>query len=189
MSSSLSRGHPRKGGSAADRPSHPFRGLHLVFRPAPWVARADSSLTLRRVRRLRAMSPLTRSSSGRGRLALLRPVGLLGLAAVFLSCGPADVRRPNVVVWLVDTLRADHLGCYGYARPTSPNFDRLAADGVLFEQFHVHSNWTQASVTSLLSGVYPPQFTRKMADKIPPGVVLLSEWFSRHGYATYGVTQ
>ena len=59
------------------------------------------------------------------RLALL---AALALAVPLVGVEPGGA-RPNIVVLMVDTLRADHLGCYGYARPTSPRIDRLAAAG------------------------------------------------------------
>jgi arylsulfatase A-like enzyme len=62
---------------------------------------------------------------------------------------------PNVLVIVVDALRADHLGAYGYARETSPNIDRLAHQGVLFENAIATSSWTFPSHTSMLTGRYP----------------------------------
>lgn len=58
----------------------------------------------------------------------------------------------NVVVVVVDCLRADHVGAYGYARATTPNIDRLAADSILFERPISASNWTKPSVASLITG-------------------------------------
>lgn len=116
---------------------------------------------------------------------------LATLVAVAVSSCRNDAAapvRPNVIVWLADTLRADHLGCYGYDRPTTPNMDFLASSGVLIEDAHVHANWTQPSVTSILSGVYPLLFDPNHSDRIPPGMIVLPEWFRRHGYAAYGIT-
>jgi len=62
---------------------------------------------------------------------------------------------PNILVIVVDTLRADHLSTYGYARATSPNFDRIAKQGVLFEDAYSASSWTLPSHASLLTGRYP----------------------------------
>jgi arylsulfatase A-like enzyme len=59
---------------------------------------------------------------------------------------------PNILVIVVDTLRADHLSAYGYARATSPNFDRIAKQGVLFENAYSASSWTLPSHASLLTG-------------------------------------
>ncbi|MAE71436.1 MAG: hypothetical protein CME06_13335 [Gemmatimonadetes bacterium] len=63
--------------------------------------------------------------------------------------------RPNVLLIIVDTLRADRLSCYGYDRFTTPNLDALAASGVLFESAYTQSNWTLPSFASLLTGSYP----------------------------------
>lgn len=57
---------------------------------------------------------------------------------------------------MVDALRARNLGCYGYGKPTSPNIDRLAASGVLLEQAYSTTNVTDVSITTILSGKYPP---------------------------------
>jgi len=63
--------------------------------------------------------------------------------------------RPNVVLISVDTLRADHLGCYGYDRPTSPALDRLANQGAVFDDASATSPWTLPSHASLLTGLFP----------------------------------
>jgi arylsulfatase A-like enzyme len=70
-------------------------------------------------------------------------------------CGKAHV--PNVIVLSVDTLRADHLGCYGYARPTSPNLDALLARGALFEHATSAAPWTLPSYGSLFTGRFPSE--------------------------------
>jgi arylsulfatase A-like enzyme len=62
---------------------------------------------------------------------------------------------PNILVIVVDTLRADHLAAYGYGRMTSPNFDRIAKRGALFENVYSASSWTLPSHASLLTGHYP----------------------------------
>ena len=61
----------------------------------------------------------------------------------------------NVVVIVIDTLRADHLSCYGYERETSPEIDRFAETAVLFEQAICPAPWTMSSTSSLLSSLYP----------------------------------
>lgn len=62
--------------------------------------------------------------------------------------------RPNVILISIDTLRTDHLSCYGYKRPT-PNIDAFAADSVLFEMAISQAPWTTASHMSLLTSLYP----------------------------------
>jgi len=61
----------------------------------------------------------------------------------------------NVVLFVIDTLRADHLGCYGYFRDTSPTIDRLAAEGVLFSNSHATAVATGPGFTSIITGLSP----------------------------------
>ncbi len=68
-------------------------------------------------------------------------------------------KRPNIILIVLDTLRADHLGCYGYNRPTSPTLDKLASEGVLFEDASAPSPWTLPSHGSLLTGFYPSRLS------------------------------
>lgn len=84
-----------------------------------------------------------------------RPVGLflLLLALGALACSPGAERPRNVLLLVVDTLRADRLGCYGYPRPTSPNIDALAARGTLYERNYSQASWTVPSMISMLTGV------------------------------------
>jgi arylsulfatase A-like enzyme len=69
------------------------------------------------------------------------------------ACSRDD--RPDVVVFLVDTLRADHVSAYGYERRTSPHLDAFAAEGALFEGAHTPAPWTVPAVASLLTGALP----------------------------------
>lgn len=62
---------------------------------------------------------------------------------------------PSVVLVVVDTLRADHLGCYGYGGPTSPELDRLAGEGIRFHQLVSAAPWTLPSVVSLMTSTWP----------------------------------
>ena len=65
------------------------------------------------------------------------------------------VEPPNVVFIMVDTLRPDRLGVYGHTNPTSPNLDRYAATGMVFERAYAHSGWTLPSTVSMMTGLYP----------------------------------
>ena len=82
---------------------------------------------------------------------------LLALAALPAACRseaePAPL--PPVVLIVVDTLRADHLGCYGYELDTSPVLDRLAQEATLFEANSTQCNSTFPSITSIMTGLYP----------------------------------
>jgi arylsulfatase len=63
--------------------------------------------------------------------------------------------RYNILLIVIDALRPDHLGCYGYHRNTSPAIDRIAAEGVLFKNTISQSSWTKPAVASLLTGTCP----------------------------------
>jgi arylsulfatase A-like enzyme len=87
--------------------------------------------------------------------------GLAWLAGAGAGCGPERMLDPtlpgtNLVVVSIDTLRADHLGCYGYARDTSPRIDAFAARGTLFRRAVSASSWTLPAHASMLTGLEPP---------------------------------
>ena len=71
--------------------------------------------------------------------------------------GPAEGPAQNVVILCIDTLRADHVGAYGYERETTPFVDGLASGGAVFENAYAHSNWTVPSTASLLTSLYPSE--------------------------------
>ncbi|MSR47818.1 MAG: hypothetical protein EXS13_12280 [Planctomycetes bacterium] len=83
---------------------------------------------------------------------LLVPVSL---AAMRQGAPPVAVRRPNLVLVTMDTTRADHLGCYGYPRPTTPRIDALALESIVFEDCQATVTITTPSHTSIMTGVYP----------------------------------
>src|SRR3954463_8812219 len=69
-----------------------------------------------------------------------------------VATAPIHVPRPcNVLLVVVDTLRANRLSCYCYPRPTSPNTDRLAARGTLYRNNHSQSSWTLTSMISMMT--------------------------------------
>ena len=91
--------------------------------------------------------------------------------------------RPNIVIYLVDTLRPDRLGLFGHDRETSPRLESFAEDGVVFEQTYSPSGWTKPAVASVLTGLNPPRhgaITR--TNQLPPQITLLSERLSAYGY-------
>lgn len=112
-------------------------------------------------------------------------------AALGASTPPAraeqEPRIANVVVFLVDTLRADHLKCYDYFRDTSPNVDAFAAEGVLFERACAHSSWTRTSVASLFTSLHPVSHgCQDEPDSMSDKLVTMAEVFKANGYATGG---
>jgi len=92
---------------------------------------------------------------------------------------------PHVLVYLIDTLRADHLGCYGYERDTSPRLDALAEEGVLFRRAQAQSSWTKPSVASLFTGLLPTRHGAvDRAHSLPEDVTTLAELLAARGYTT-----
>jgi arylsulfatase A-like enzyme len=95
---------------------------------------------------------------------------------------------PNVLLVSIDTLRPDHLGCYGYQRDTSPVLDRLAEQGVRFSTVASASSWTLPAHASLVTGLYPATHGAwKMANPISPEVLTLAQLLRRSGMTTCGV--
>lgn len=105
----------------------------------------------------------------------------------------ASPKSPNVLVVVMDTLRADHLSTYEYARPTSPVMDRLAKRGVLFENAIAPSSWSLPSHASLLTGRYPLEHGLVNVQPMPwmgwgrtamNGFPTLGEALQQRGYRT-----
>ena len=114
---------------------------------------------------------------------------LLFLAGILAGCGGEDpAPRPNIVVYLVDTLRQDHLGLYGYERETSTSIDALAKDSIVFKQAYATSAWTKASTGSLLTGLHPRQHgATSRSSPLSPQATLLSEYLRPLGYYSAGI--
>jgi len=94
-------------------------------------------------------------------------------------------KQPNVVVYLVDALRPDRLGCYGSTDELTPNADALAAQGTVFLRAYAAANWTHASVPSLLMGVLPDVHGANITGyKVRGDTPTLAEVFASEGYAT-----
>ncbi len=105
-----------------------------------------------------------------------------------LESAPARQAR-NVVFFLVDTLRADHLGAYGYDKPTSPELDRFAADATLFLDSQAQSSWTRSSVASVFTGLLPQEHQANDDDDgLADEAVTLAERLAAAGFETAGFT-
>jgi arylsulfatase A-like enzyme len=89
----------------------------------------------------------------------------------------------NVVLYVIDTLRADRLSLHGYERPTSPRLDALAADAFVFDLAYAPSSHTLPSVTSLFTARYPSSVAGRLGDE-PPSNTTLAEVFRAAGYRT-----
>jgi len=113
---------------------------------------------------------------------------LLPMALAAAACAPDASERPNLLLITVDTLRADHLGCYGYERDTSPNLDRLAREGLRFTRAASPRAKTTPAVASLLTGLYPHDHgVRDLAAPLDRPVPLLQEELRERGWFTAAI--
>ncbi|TFH24075.1 MAG: hypothetical protein E4H03_04560 [Myxococcales bacterium] len=130
---------------------------------------------------------------------LIAVVGALHVASGCDHAERADRDRPrdtvcpdcNVLLISMDTLRADHVGAYGYERPTTPTIDALAARGVVFENAISQSSWTRPAHMSMFTGLYPAEHgfialvnRGRLADDVPT----LASTLGDHGYTTAAFT-
>ena len=124
---------------------------------------------------------------------------LLSMQAVICCASPKD-GKCNIVLITIDTLRADHLSCYGYERKTSPVIDAIAEGGIVCSNVYAPSSWTAPSMTSLFTSVYPINhgvvhgigYTKDNALNVQeifsPDLTTLAEVLQANGYSTFGVS-
>ena len=117
---------------------------------------------------------------------------------VFLvsGCAEAEAKHaPNVLLVCIDTLRADHVGCYGYdRRATTPTLDALASESIVFLDTSATASWTKPSVPSFMTGTFPAQHgvyegsskdgAGRISHVLPEDAVTLAEVFRERGYRT-----
>ncbi|HJO02922.1 MAG TPA: sulfatase [Acidobacteriota bacterium] len=105
------------------------------------------------------------------------------------TSGCAPEPPGNVVLVVIDTLRADHMSLYGYDRQTTPHLDELATTGSVFEHAYSASSWTLPGVASILTGLYPSAHGAGTSShrRIRDGVITLPQYLSATGYATAAV--
>ncbi len=97
--------------------------------------------------------------------------------------------RLNLIIISIDTLRPDHLGCYGYNRDTSPNIDHLAREGILFTDVVSQSPWTLPSHVSMLTSKYPSEHSVvRDSDVLDPNLSTLAGLLREEGYRTAAFT-
>ncbi len=131
------------------------------------------------------------------KLIFILPVLLITLSMVFLirhfflSRSSQDYKRPgfNVILISLDTLRADHIGAYGYGKNTSPNIDKFAEKAILFENSFCNSTWTLPSHMSLMTSLYPS--THRVLDKkkkLSGSMKTIAEVLKENGYLTAAFT-
>jgi arylsulfatase A-like enzyme len=123
------------------------------------------------------------------RLSALILALLVSLGAAGCSRRPARFEEPpDILLVMVDTLRADHLSAYGYDRNTSPQIhERFAKGGVIFDNAYAPASWTAPSVAAILTGREPSDLVREVDLRgfgIPPEEPTLAERFREAGYET-----
>ncbi len=124
------------------------------------------------------------------RTALLAAAMAAAMAAVPMACAPAPspAPRPNILLITIDTLRADHLGIYGYELPTSPAIDAFARRGTVFDRAQSSSAWTLPSLASLMTSTYTSTHgCWNFRSRLDDGFTTLAELLAVEGYATGGV--
>jgi arylsulfatase A-like enzyme len=103
---------------------------------------------------------------------------------------PPPPRRPNLLLITIETLRADHVGAYGYHRNTTPNLDRLARQGAVFKQAIAQAPFTLPSLASVMTGLDPPAHgVRNHPAALRPELVTLAERMAEEGYRTAAMTR
>ena len=148
--------------------------------------------------RLESTRPLILFTDPRGRHRL-QWVGCAWLCSALFGCERpipageianrlAALERPNLVLIVVDTLRADWTTPYGYDADTSPEVARWAERGVVFEQVRAQSSWTKISMASLMTSLWPRTHgIREPTDGLAEGALTLAEILQAAGYRTYAV--
>ncbi len=181
-----------------------------MVRPQPPLPQLPA-LDGRRVLRLSAAPALVVALTAFARTAAALVAAALIVAAT--GCGAAGSRpapaahaaQPSVLIVVVDALRADRVGAYGYPLETTPTIDRLAADpdAVLFERHYVQGTWTKISTASLFTGLFAFQHGVMEGHEPVPGqqeryfttqvlddsLETLAERLKALSYATFGVTK
>jgi arylsulfatase A-like enzyme len=123
-------------------------------------------------------------ASGLERPTHRRRVVVAALVAWLVGCGGA--RPPNLLLVVIDTCRVDRMSLYGYAKPTTPNLERLAAEGVVFDQAVTHVPQTLPSVATILTSTLPSEHGVRVNGlfRLPDSAVTLAEVLREAGYDT-----
>lgn len=125
------------------------------------------------------------------RSATARAALLAGAVTLLLGCGactrPRRAAPPNIVLISIDSLRRDHLGAYGYQKPTSPTIDAFAREGLVFDNALSTSSWTLPAHAAMFTGLNDVAHTMVDDDsRLPEGLPTLAERLRDNGYTTAG---
>jgi|GEM_PF-1685020 len=112
--------------------------------------------------------------------------GTVALWALPMLAGTRNTDKPNVILYIIDGAGAEYMSVYGYNRRTTPNLERLATEGAVFEHAYSNSRWTKPSTPSFMTSLHHSVlggFT-SYADPLPDRAVPMAEHFQRAGYQT-----
>lgn len=161
--------------------------LHRARRPMRFRVERKSRPALLRVGMPLAVSVL-------GPAALLLPTVYLRSGQAVEAVPTTSTRatlgtRPNIIIILIDALRADHLPMYGYSRQTAPHLAALARQGMLFTRAYASAPWTKPSVATMFSSLYSPAHkVTADSDFLSGSVIVLPELLDAIGYKTIGIS-
>jgi len=119
-----------------------------------------------------------------------RDAGAVALWGTPTLSGIRTSEKPNIVFYVIDGGSADYMSVYGYNRRTTPNLERLAAEGALFERAYSNASWTRPSTASFLTSLYHSVFggLANGANPVPKQVATIAEHLHRAGYQTAELT-
>ena len=126
--------------------------------------------------------------SGKYQIILAAVTIIIASIVLIFQSNILERRKPNIILISVDTLRADHLSCYGHKFDTSPNLDEFAAQSLLFKNCISHAPSTAQSCASFLSGFLPHEtgvLTNSI--RVSPRIPMIAKILKASGYKTYGV--
>ena len=121
---------------------------------------------------------------------MVRCIVFILFIVLLLSTGCSE-KRPDVILVVIDALRADHLGCYGYERNTSPVLDSLAASGIRWSRVQAQAPWTLPGLGSIVSGLAPrshgarEDFTSSFP--LSPDMPTAASILAKAGFYTIGI--
>ena len=159
-------------------------------RPQPDTVSASAAAPRRPSRLLRVLDRAVVA------LTVVFVVAWLGVNLAALTCHASAAagakRKPNIIFIMVDTLRVDHVGCYGYDLPVTPNIDAFAAESTRFSLGYAQSSWTIWSVGSMMTSrhpdlLFPPQFTPHPKAGVNLYYPTIAEALRDQGYTTSAI--
>jgi arylsulfatase A-like enzyme len=177
--------------------SHPHRFYLLIYHTVGWMRFPEAMVTRKPLLEQRAQGQ-TESTISRRDFLVTMGVTLGGLAVgvsgfeklvernKLASLRIAPKRSPNVLLLVLDTVRAQSLSLYGYQKPTSPQLERIAQNAVVFENARATAPWTLPSHASMFTGHYPHELSCGWTEPLDATYPTLAELLADAGYETAG---